>query len=706
VQITIGNEVTITDHNGVFVLNNASVNEKFAYIKASKTGYINGSRTIIPTLNETNDIQITLLERDVIGSVSSGVSSEVTLPNGSKVEFQGEFIDINGNSYNGQVEVSMHYLEPNQEVTFNQMPGMLFGKRESGVASAMETYGMLAVNLYSPSGEQLNIAETSPATLTFPIVTSTSNAPETIALWYFDEAVGYWKEQGMATKVSNEYTAEVTHFSWWNCDLPLDYINACFTVESSTGGDISNKGVEIILNSTNQLIFSGLTNANGAECGAFPKNEEVTVNILSECSNTIIYSEVVGPFSLDSSFTITLPSLPSELSESLLMGTVNNCNGSSVTNGYALLFKENDISNVEYISITNGIINHSFIYCNTSVYKIIVFDLDVGQSSTPMVLNLNSSTVNMGTITACEQTGGTYGGSITLLTQSEVNNFGLFGYDKIQGDLTLGGYNLQPPTDISSLQSLVSLIEITGNLRIEQNPLLENLNGFENINSIVGSLNIHNNVSLNSISGLSNLTSVTGELKVSSNNSLTYLTGLNNIATIGGNLKIKSNSQLSSLSALSSLLFIGNGLEISGNNLLTNLNGLNNIASIPGPNRLFISGNDSLVSLTGLNNVTSIGGDLFISTCPFTSLSGLSSLTTLGGKMKIQGSSLTSLNGLENLISTQDIIIGVNYSPNYNLSNFCALTNLFTNGSYGTVTIEYNAYNPTVSGIQAGNCSN
>ncbi len=53
----------MTDHNGVFVLNNASSYANFAFLFATKEGYIQGNRTLIPTPNGTNDIQITLLEK-------------------------------------------------------------------------------------------------------------------------------------------------------------------------------------------------------------------------------------------------------------------------------------------------------------------------------------------------------------------------------------------------------------------------------------------------------------------------------------------------------------------------------------------------------------------------------------------------------------------------------------------------------------------
>ena len=49
VTITIGSQTVTTDENGVFILNNANVNERFGYIKAEKAGYIHGSRSVVPT---------------------------------------------------------------------------------------------------------------------------------------------------------------------------------------------------------------------------------------------------------------------------------------------------------------------------------------------------------------------------------------------------------------------------------------------------------------------------------------------------------------------------------------------------------------------------------------------------------------------------------------------------------------------------------
>ena len=340
VQITIGTATTYTDHNGIFILNNVDVYEKFAYVKAYKDGYIKGSRAVIPTRNQTSDIQITLLRKEVTAVISSGTENTVNLSNGAKVTFGGDFIDASGNPYSGQVNVVTHYLEPNTEETFTQMPGMLLAQNNNNELSSLETYGMLSVNLYSSSGQELNISSETPALLEFPVDnTQTNIAPDTIPLWYFDEESGLWVEDGFAQRVGNKYIGEVTHFTWWNCDLPLDYASVCFTLKDDSF-ELSSYYVEIKRNSTGQLIYSGYTNTNGQECGLFPAGEEVTIYVYGQnsCASAIISETVVGPFTEDTSITIHIDTTD-DLHHTTITGAALNCDGNPITEGYVYFFQ-------------------------------------------------------------------------------------------------------------------------------------------------------------------------------------------------------------------------------------------------------------------------------------------------------------------------------------------------------------------------------
>jgi hypothetical protein len=155
VTITIGGETVVTDSNGVFILNNASINERFGYVKAEKPGYIHGSRSVVPA-NGTNKVSIMLLEANVVATVNSGTEETVTMSNGSSVSFDGDFIKEDGSAYSGSVDVIMHHLDPANEDMPMQMPGMLYAENEDGAERMLQTLGMLAVELRGNNGEDLN----------------------------------------------------------------------------------------------------------------------------------------------------------------------------------------------------------------------------------------------------------------------------------------------------------------------------------------------------------------------------------------------------------------------------------------------------------------------------------------------------------------------------------------------------------------------
>jgi len=758
----------MTDHNGVFVLNNATVYEKFAFVKANKQGYINGSRAVVPVPNGSNDIQITMLEKNIIGTVSSGSESEVTMTNGSIVRFQGGFIDASGNPYSGQVEVSMHYLEPNQETTFTQMPGMLLAQDASNNAKVLETYGMLGVNLFSPSGEQLNIAETTPATLEFPVSLSTPNAPETITLWHFDENVGYWKEQGEAIKVGSKYIAEVTHFSWWNCDLPLDYVNVCFNLR--THAELTNYYVEIIRNVTNQTIFSGYTNTEGDECGLFPANEEVTIKVYSDCLASVLYEEVVGAFSTDTSIEIIVPPV-SDIVETTILATLNDCSGNPITNGYAFIIdgnSQNSFSNEIGIAITNGELSYNAAHCSGVIYNLIIYDFSSGTSTEIIPITLQGSELDLGIISTCTTTGGMFNGDVELLTQLEIDNFGLLGFTGIDGNLVIGSTTANN-TSISDVNALNSLENVTGNLYIAGCDNLSALQGLNNLHSVGGKLNLISNPNLESLQMLSNLNTVGIGVYINNNDSLVTLAGLDGIQGFNGALQvsynlllesleglpvinelyhdngtialyIKENSSLANLAELNYLTQATGNVNILDNPVLESIDLLNLVAINSNPNnpnptgQLYVIDNDSLNTLNGLSSLTSVGGQLNISQNNLlTSLVGLENLNNVGGNLDVYMNDalnslaalenvtsvtnltiygndvLSTLTGLESLGVVNDVYIGITSwgtnVANDILTDFCALTNVFTNGTYGNVQIINNAYNPTVQDIINGNCA-
>lgn len=398
VTITIGNEIAVTDSNGVFIIRSTNVNKRFGYIKAEKVGYINGSRSVVPS-EGTNKVTIMLLEANVAGTVNSGTSETVALADGSSVSFDGNFIKEDGSAYSGSVNVIMHHLDPADEDMPLKMPGMLYAQNENGAERMLQTLGMLAVELRGTNGEDLNLAEGSTSEIKMPVDASLMGiAPATIPLWYFDEVNGYWKEEGQATLQGNMYVGTVSHFSFWNCDIPAEAVTLCVSVIDNENNLLNGQTVHIT-----SAIFgtrSGITDEKGEVCGFIPKNETLFLEITSpeSCGDLVIFSQNIGPYDEDNNVTITIQNNAVVASETIT-GFVNNCDNESIENGYLVY---TDDSNEIYQLITDGSFELNVTRCTSfDTFSLRVVNLDTFETSSTNEYTFNSPVTDVGVLNTC-----------------------------------------------------------------------------------------------------------------------------------------------------------------------------------------------------------------------------------------------------------------------------------------------------------------
>jgi len=404
--VQVGNSSAQTNPSGSFSIVGALVKERFAHVKVSKTGFISGSRVLVPT-SGNNRINIMLIPNTPTAIITSGANSEVSLPNGTKVKFDGSFKDASGNAYLGNVQVSLYHLKPTNSYLSELMPGSLLASNASGEARVLETFGMLHVELTGSAGEKLNLANGHTAEISIDIDASQlGTSPTTIPLWSFDEANGIWEEEGTATRVGNKYIGTVSHFSWWNCDAPFPQCNLTVTVNNSANLPISNVKVAIRRPSQTYAV-TGITNTSGQVTGIIPANESLTIQILDFCGN-IIFTTTAGPFSVGSSNTLPTVTLSnSVISTVTINGSLRTCSDSNVTNGTVQL---NNTSSTDYFgSIIQNVTNGSFSFvtniCGTSQqFELLGVDNTNLQITNPILFSATAPVTNIGVIATCTST--------------------------------------------------------------------------------------------------------------------------------------------------------------------------------------------------------------------------------------------------------------------------------------------------------------
>ena len=360
-------QIVTSNEFGVFVIEDILMNAAGTYIEVKKPGFFDGSRKIYPALNSTSYMEVMLLQKAIAGSISSESGGTIAMLNGSEIELpSGGIIDANGNTYNGTVNVAMQWLDPTSDDLGRMMPGNLDAINLEEELVVLQSYGMLAVELETTSGEALNLGNGGVASLTFPVPDEIiGSAPAMIPLWHFDEEAGIWKEEGTASLVGDEYVGEVTHFTFWNCDAPFPLIQLSGCFEGVDGGLLSNTSVEIEVISTG---LNGYANTNNQGCfsGPIPMNEDLNIKLIGKCG-TILYEEAIGSFDEDTDLGTIIYTISSNLNVINIEGTLVDCDILPVESG---ILRVNSVGGDDFFFIEGGDFNVSSVICEgtTSIF--------------------------------------------------------------------------------------------------------------------------------------------------------------------------------------------------------------------------------------------------------------------------------------------------------------------------------------------------
>ncbi len=397
VTISSNNNTTETDENGVFLFKDIQLNEYGALVTAEKDGYHYNAKVIRPEKDKMAFTKIMLLEKTLSGTVNSNSGGLVITNGEASIDLPPNGIKTaNGDAYNGNVNVYATWLDPTSEDLFLEMPGDLRAADINNSQVQLRTFGMIGVELESDGGEALNLADGQSATIELPVPSELiGDAPTTIPLWYFDETNGYWVEEGHATLEGDRYVGTVTHFSFWNCDVPSNFIDLSGTVVSEAGA-VEGLLVEVSIGSNGASGY-GYTNEDGFFSGYVPGDEVLTIQVFDDCGLSI-YSAEIGPFTEDTQLDNI--AVNPDFDFVTFSGTLD-CNGAGNSDGYV---KVGFGANQSIIPVnSDGSFSANLSLCSATEVVITGYDLTNSQQSIAVSYNINGLTsLDLGNINACE----------------------------------------------------------------------------------------------------------------------------------------------------------------------------------------------------------------------------------------------------------------------------------------------------------------
>jgi hypothetical protein len=398
--VTSGTATAQTDVNGIFRFVGIQTSRNFGFVKVSKTGFFNGSRTFITSTSGSNYVRIELLKRTYDNVISSVGPVDITTTDGCKLQ-SDDFGVINTASnaaYSGDVRVYQHWIDPTDSKLSGRMPGDLRGIDSANATVALKTYGMIAVELEGTGGEKLQIAPGKQMTISMPIPASLQGtAPNTIPLWYFNDTTGKWIEQGYASKQGSYYTGTVTHFTYWNADIPSGIVYFHLNLQDQHNNPLAFTQLDITdlaLNNTR----TNYSDSAGVLEGWIPKNTALSFVVRSSCGDALL-TQAEGPFTSDQdlgTFTVNVPA-----SNMLTVhGAVVDCSNGPVANGFASI----TLDGLTYgAAVKNGSFSATILRCSSGPGQIalVVGDLTANVQSAPAFFDISGNDLNTGQAQAC-----------------------------------------------------------------------------------------------------------------------------------------------------------------------------------------------------------------------------------------------------------------------------------------------------------------
>lgn len=399
-RVKVFDKNTMTDARGLFELQSIEAPKGAALVQVEKAGYFSGSAMSGSSAGGQQYTRITLMKKSAPQLVKASAGAILDWPGGLTVRIRpGSLQYSNGIEYDGQAEVYARWLDPTDPKLGALMPGALMARNAEGEELVLATYGMAALELKTPSGQDLQLKSDAKAELTIPIPSELAGtAPEEIPLWYFDLEKERWMQNGVCQKSGSNYVCKVDKGGYWNCDVPLEAICLSGAVFQSDSTPALYTRV-VIEDLTDNFIYWGYTDLEGFFCGAVPKGAPLKITIYDLCSN-VLYEANIGPFSMDTDLgdiylTQTLQQYIVNIS-----GQLNDCSGAPVTSGQIAVQYPGKIR--LFPLAAPGVFNFDLaLNCiEFPELQVTGYDLDAFKA-TPVQLHSDAADLDLGPLSAC-----------------------------------------------------------------------------------------------------------------------------------------------------------------------------------------------------------------------------------------------------------------------------------------------------------------
>lgn len=242
-RVSVGSMTTFSNDDGYFALPDMTVGN--AVVRIERDGFATSYRAVSVRQDQTTHLPRVVLLSTASTSLSAAAGGSASSPDGTAtVELTGgTIVTAAGAAFSGNVSVEVASARPDAGTFFDAFPGRFEGRRTDGTVVPFESFGFASVVLTdTATGQPLRLADGETAGVRLTV--GDPSPPASTPLWSFDESTGVWVEEGSASLAGGVFEGEVSHFTFWNWDLPVEEIcSVVGTVVTNSGAAIKDARV-------------------------------------------------------------------------------------------------------------------------------------------------------------------------------------------------------------------------------------------------------------------------------------------------------------------------------------------------------------------------------------------------------------------------------------------------------------------------------
>ncbi|MCB0561421.1 MAG: hypothetical protein H6573_06780 [Lewinellaceae bacterium] len=383
------------DERGLILLSDLSIPAGGLPVIVELDGWMKRLKVLRGRNNSRTKIRLEMYKFDTESTIATGSTGAISKD--GQLSLPAVLNKPDKSTYTGPVKVKSHYYGPTAPDFLDGVPGDMSAIGSNGQLYTLQSYGMYAIELFDDAGNILSIPEGQTAKIQFPVPDNYGLVPDEIPLWSMDESSGKWVEEGVAIRNGGFLEAEVSHFSWWNCDIPFDPTEVCLTIVGQEGTALS--GFTYLISSPDQQVayFYGEADTDGNLCAQVPIGEPVAISVWLE-------SGLTAPVELGSFDTPTdLGAVTIDITVFHVSGRAVDCDGLPLSTGL-VWYGFNGVTDYTF-SNGDGIFSLVFLVEGALEFQIINQQSAAQSETANLSITANQVSYNVGDMPTCEDLG-------------------------------------------------------------------------------------------------------------------------------------------------------------------------------------------------------------------------------------------------------------------------------------------------------------